>query len=138
MTNLNIMEQESYKHQLRLLTYNWKRIEWYHYFKLINRLSRFIQEDDQIMSENQLFWLTYNIYLKSHCWISFRNDIINKRKNMCENCGSKWQLTLHHNSYICLGKELDHHVKVLCWDCHQQIKVKKQEDIEFLSSIVKD
>lgn len=50
-----------------------------------------------------------------------------KRGKKCENCGSAFELTLHHDRdpHLPRGKKKDNHVIVLCATCHYEIDFQK-------------
>jgi 5-methylcytosine-specific restriction endonuclease McrA len=117
---LSNCDQRGYTYRLWKLSKKWTRTEWYHYFKIINRLSEHNQ---------QIFWITYNMYLNTQLWRDFRQIIIKERGHKCEECSNPDSLTLHHETYICIGREKPTHVKVLCWNCHKKIKEEKERDL---------
>lgn len=62
---------------------------------------------------------TYQLYLQSPHWRSFRARVICNRPRRCEQCGVVGEpVELHHTNYERLGAELDTDVKILCRICH--------------------
>lgn len=60
----------------------------------------------------------YHEYIKSKRWYRRRRRIIRKRQ-VCEYCQSKNNLTVHHLTYKRLGRELEKDLVLLCWRCHE-------------------
>lgn len=66
--------------------------------------------------------MSYREYLQSNHWREFRQQIFKNRKQ-CQACGKKLGkgiFNIHHKNYLCLGKEVDSDVLVLCQYCHNQ------------------
>ncbi len=63
--------------------------------------------------------LLYATYLRSPLWRLRRRIWIVKAHGRCERCGSRRRLTIHHRTYVRLGRERRRDVSVLCWDCHR-------------------
>lgn len=61
----------------------------------------------------------YNDYLLSPHWLSFRKRALDKAHHLCQSCGSRHSLQVHHLTYQRLGAELLSDVRVLCKDCHR-------------------
>lgn len=66
----------------------------------------------------KLGFASYQDYLESECWRSFRNKMIGRD---CFCCGSKRKLQLHHVNYLNLGNESPEDVVTVCWRCHEEI-----------------
>lgn len=60
----------------------------------------------------------YCKYIKSKEWAKVRQLILKQRK-VCEKCGTKSRLHIHHLTYVRLGKELPEDLVVLCRPCHE-------------------
>lgn len=86
--------------------------------------------------------MKYTEYLLSNHWIQFRSKILEDRK-LCQNCGVKERLNIHHKHYKSLGREKGTDVIVLCQKCHHrfhskkiwQRKMKKGEELDFTGRI---
>jgi len=66
-------------------------------------------------------YLPYDEQLKDKRWKAFRNFVFAVRGQVCEKCGSKENLQVHHPKYISgkLAWEYNcNEVMVLCSDCH--------------------
>jgi hypothetical protein len=61
---------------------------------------------------------TYDSYLKSKHWATL---LIKFKKSECLVCGSKFNLCLHHVTYVRLGYERSNDLVTLCNDCHFSI-----------------
>ena len=69
--------------------------------------------------------ITYQDYLQTEHWKSFRERILKKYKK-CFICGRKDNLQVHHLTYVNLWKEEDKDVIVLCGSCHQKVHFSKK------------
>ena len=73
----------------------------------------------------------YKDYLKSDDWAQIRIEIITKRK-VCERCGSKNKLQVHHKHYKNIFHEKPADLELLCGICHQKehnIKKKPKQHL---------
>jgi 5-methylcytosine-specific restriction endonuclease McrA len=59
----------------------------------------------------------YTRYIRSPRWHRRRDAIIESR-GVCENCGSRERLQVHHLTYSRLGHEADADLVLLCRQCH--------------------
>lgn len=75
----------------------------------------------------------YHDHIKSKKWRQFRKKIMKKRGNICECCGAKYNLTLHHLTYKNLGYEEPKDVRLLCFDCHCIEHEDKYLSMDYLS-----
>ncbi len=76
---------------------------------------------------SELRTMPYAEYLKSPEWQEIR---IRKLKNayyLCELCGHKGPMHVHHKTYIRRGEEWDRDLIVLCADCHAKFHDKLPE-----------
>src|SRR6202035_3930812 len=62
----------------------------------------------------------YKIYLKSDGWADKRKVILKRDRYLCQGCGSRRHLQVHHLSYRSVGRELDEELTVLCRTCHMK------------------
>ena len=60
----------------------------------------------------------YAGYLQSDHWKRVRMFVMLTLR-VCEGCGSKEKLTLHHKTYARLGNEAAEDLVCLCWTCHK-------------------
>jgi 5-methylcytosine-specific restriction endonuclease McrA len=69
---------------------------------------------------------TYQRYLESPHWRSFRARVLCNRPRRCEQCGVVGEpLELHHHTYERLGAELESDVRLLCRICHGSKHIDK-------------
>ncbi len=73
----------------------------------------------------------YTKYLQSKEWLEIRLDILTTRK-VCEKCGSKKKLQVHHKHYKNIFKEEPEDLELLCDKCHvnehkHKLNPKKQK-----------
>lgn len=62
--------------------------------------------------------MNYSQYISSSDWKAKRLEVLSKKWNQCERCGSKNKIHIHHGSYTKLGNEPLKHLFVLCEKCH--------------------
>jgi len=60
----------------------------------------------------------YRKYLKTEAWQIIRNKALVRDLCLCQECGSKKRLEVHHLTYKRVGKELLSDLKTLCRKCH--------------------
>jgi len=60
------------------------------------------------------------IYLASKRWQEKRQKILKRDDHICQGCGAKKRLEIHHISYRKLGHEPLKDLITLCRDCHQK------------------
>lgn len=81
---------------------------------------------------------TYEEYLQTKHWRTFRKRIADMRGWKCEHCGKKieksCEYNVHHKTYKRVGREEPEDVLFLCRDCHvaehkrlDEIKAKKKQ-----------
>lgn len=64
---------------------------------------------------------SYKTYMTSSLWKKRKNQYWQKYKKICEACGSKNFVTLHHKIYTdSFGDEPDEDVVALCGRCHNE------------------
>lgn len=69
----------------------------------------------------------YHAYMNSRRWRRKRASLIKARGSRCEDCGTTKRLTVHHKHYRTLGHERVRDVEVLCWQCHKERHVTREE-----------
>ena len=65
------------------------------------------------------FYGTYHDYLQSPQWSERRQRALNLHGRKCSICGSKYDLHVHHLTYINLFHEPLKDLAVLCQGCHE-------------------
>lgn len=63
-------------------------------------------------------YMTYDDYLWSQHWRTFRARALRAYGERCGTCGSMTALDVHHLTYVRLGREMLSDVTVLCRRCH--------------------
>lgn len=66
----------------------------------------------------------YERYLKSDAWEEKRQIVLKRDKNMCRECGSKFNLQVHHMTYFHIFNERTYELVTLCEKCHNEIHTK--------------
>lgn len=69
--------------------------------------------------------MKYQEYLNTEHWKSFRESVYLVRK-ICQKCGRRKRLNLHHKNYKCLWSEKPNDVIVLCQECHYKEHKRKK------------
>ncbi|MCR4340537.1 MAG: HNH endonuclease [Gemmatimonadaceae bacterium] len=64
--------------------------------------------------------LNYDEYMKSRRWFDRRDAFFAKYRARC-GCGSRFDLELHHKTYLRLGNERDEDLVPLCENCHKRV-----------------
>jgi 5-methylcytosine-specific restriction endonuclease McrA len=61
----------------------------------------------------------YERYLRSAVWRAKRDGALRSARSECEECGSRFDLQVHHRNYDRVGgNELPSDLQVLCEPCH--------------------
>lgn len=63
----------------------------------------------------------YEIYLKSPQWFAKRDQALKHHGAVCDKCGKKSDLQVHHKTYARLGKEKMEDLQILCRPCHNEV-----------------
>ena len=63
--------------------------------------------------------MTYHEYLASPEWDIRSGMFIDRANGECQQCGSYYNLHIHHRHYDTLGEESYGDIEVLCRDCHK-------------------
>jgi len=74
-------------------------------------------------------FIPYNEYIKSKEWRKRRLKYLLKN-TVCEHCGTRDNLHVHHLIYDNLGMELDEDLQTLCKNCHKKEHIKLDEETE--------
>jgi hypothetical protein len=62
----------------------------------------------------------YAEYIISEKWKRKREKALKHHGYFCRVCNSVHNLTVHHLTYVRLGREQMNDLTVLCWGCHKQ------------------
>jgi len=68
----------------------------------------------------------YQHYLRSRDWAGTRALAIHRADGMCQVCGERHHLEVHHKSYQRLGNEERGDLIVLCGSCHAKVHEKPE------------
>lgn len=74
--------------------------------------------------------MKYYEYLKTAHFINIRKKALEFWGNKCSLCCNFEDLHIHHNNYLCLFKETEKDVLVLCKNCHEKFHNISSEPIE--------
>jgi 5-methylcytosine-specific restriction endonuclease McrA len=74
----------------------------------------------QFSTLHQLGFKKYQDYLNSPIWKDKTEWIKEVFNFICQECGSKKNLQVHHLNYDSLGNENQHDVTLLCKKCHKK------------------
>jgi 5-methylcytosine-specific restriction endonuclease McrA len=66
------------------------------------------------------WWKWYSGYLRSPPWQARRRRTIALAGGMCQHCGRRRAVQVHHLTYKRVGRERDRDLVALCWSCHQR------------------
>lgn len=72
----------------------------------------------------------YTNYLQTIRWKEIRKFIYAREKGCCANCGSPFNLVVHHLTYDRLGSEDMNDLVLLCKTCHCKLHIIPPEDAE--------
>lgn len=64
--------------------------------------------------------VNYREYIRSDEWRNKARDAITRSTGRCAMCGTRKNLTVHHNTYERIGNELPTDLTVVCWKCHRR------------------
>lgn len=84
---------------------------------------KFCREENQ--RKKKEWWALYNEYLTTPEWHDLRIKIINRDKNLCQECFSKKANEVHHLHYRNVFKEKLEDLISVCKDCHNKIHFYK-------------
>ena len=63
----------------------------------------------------------YNEYLKSEKWQQLRHKIFRRCHGVCEGCGDRPAVEVHHLTYERFGDELLFDLVGVCEECHEKV-----------------
>lgn len=85
--------------------------------KLLKYRHSLISDQDLYVLNRRMWYRT--VYLRSHHWRLRRKIAILSSGKMCNRCGSRRQLSVHHLSYDHLWNERDNELETICMPCHK-------------------
>lgn len=72
-------------------------------------------------AESEAFWERHSEHMKSAKWRLLRVKVFRRCNNICEGCGDRQAVQVHHLSYRHLGDELLFELAAVCLECHEKI-----------------
>jgi hypothetical protein len=73
------------------------------------------------LERQQIWWSDYSRYLESEEWKERSAGIIARAHGLCEKCGKRKAIHVHHLSYDRVGEERETDLQALCFQCHDEI-----------------
>jgi hypothetical protein len=71
--------------------------------------------------QNDAWWARYENHLASDYWRDIRQRVMERCAGMCEGCGKRPALDVHHLTYARLGHEMLFDLAAVCVPCHESI-----------------
>jgi len=89
----------------------------------------FAAEDERLLVR-----MEYPAFLETVYWSILRSYIMALRGDVCERCGRRGMLSLHHRSYAYHGREHEHldELEFLCRECHDAEHIPMTAAVEGL------
>ena len=79
------------------------------------------QLDAQREAESEEWRARYNAHLQSPKWHSLRRRVFKRADGICEGCGLRAAIQVHHLTYARLGDEMLFDLAAICLDCHARL-----------------
>ena len=76
---------------------------------------------DRIIWGERIGGSAYENYLRSRKWAVTRALAVHRANRMCQVCGERYYLEVHHKTYKRLGNEEPDDLIVLCRSCHAKV-----------------
>jgi hypothetical protein len=70
---------------------------------------------------NERWWAFYEEHLASDYWRDIRRRVMERCAGMCEGCGKRPAIHVHHLTYARLGHEMLFDLAAVCVPCHESI-----------------
>jgi 5-methylcytosine-specific restriction endonuclease McrA len=77
--------------------------------------------------ESADWWRWYNEYLKTPQWKQKHDMVIKRAGGLCEGCGQRKAVQVHHKTYDHAGNELLFELVAICYQCHCILHPHMQE-----------
>jgi hypothetical protein len=74
----------------------------------------------QRQRESERWWAQYNAYLESPQWRRRRELVLSRAGGVCEGCGERRAVQVHHRTYEHVRNELLWELVAVCEDCHRR------------------
>ena len=78
------------------------------------------------------WWQNYNRLLLTPEWAAKRSLIFKRESSVCEGCGQKPAVEVHHKTYQHVGHEFLFELAAVCIDCHNRLHPKEIASLEEL------
>ena len=75
------------------------------------------------------WWFRYNTYLQSPEWEKKRKLVLDRARGICEGCGRKKAVQVHHLHYRRVGQEMLFDLVAVCQECHDALHGPTRERI---------
>lgn len=76
---------------------------------------------DQQDERDAEFWQRYEEHINSDKWKAIRRKVLARCRNVCEGCGERTAVHVHHLTYKRLGNEMLFDLAAVCKQCHEAI-----------------
>jgi 5-methylcytosine-specific restriction endonuclease McrA len=70
--------------------------------------------------ERRAWWARYHAHIESDAWKEIRRRVFARCKGVCEGCGQRPAVQVHHLTYERLGDELLFDLVAVCMTCHEK------------------
>jgi 5-methylcytosine-specific restriction endonuclease McrA len=77
--------------------------------------------EDRRRQGQEDFWRRYDEHLSSEKWQDLRRRVFARCKGLCEGCGIRAAVQVHHLTYARLGNEMLFDLAAVCLPCHETI-----------------
>lgn len=81
---------------------------------------------EQREDEKAEWFRKYSEYLKTPAWQAKRQKVLKRANGICEGCGEKPPVQVHHKTYEHVGDEFLWELAAVCMDCHERAHDGKQ------------
>jgi hypothetical protein len=71
------------------------------------------------------WWAFYERYIQSPEWRVKRAQVLKRAGGVCEGCGHRPPVQVHHTTYDHVGNEMLWELKAVCLPCHQALHPEK-------------
>lgn len=71
--------------------------------------------------EDERWWQWYDGYLRTPQWRALRAKVFRRSGGLCEGCGERYAVQVHHLTYARVGREMLFDLAAVCEECHRSI-----------------
>lgn len=72
-------------------------------------------------AKNHSWWEKYESHMRSEKWQDLRRRVLKRAGGICEGCGERKAVQVHHLTYERLGDEMLFDLVAVCLACHEKI-----------------